>query len=101
MAMLAATATTAEWTALGVIDCDIHNALPPGALYRYLPERWRSYHERFGRRNFTGAYYPKATPNAARTDAFPPSGGRPGSDLAFLQAQLLDAWEIAFGILNP
>ena len=41
-----------------------------------------------------GAYYPKASPSAARTDSWPPTGGPPGSDLAFLREQLLDAWPI-------
>ena len=84
----------------GLIDCDIHNTPAAGALMRYLPQRWREYHQRFGRPEYSGAYYPKASPNAARTDAWPPSGGRPGSDLAFLRAQLLDAWPIEYGILN-
>jgi predicted TIM-barrel fold metal-dependent hydrolase len=84
----------------GLIDCDIHNTPAPGALKRYLPERWRAYYERFGRPGYAGAYYPKGSPNAARSDSWPPSGGPPGSDLAFLQGQLLDAWQIECGILN-
>jgi predicted TIM-barrel fold metal-dependent hydrolase len=84
----------------GLIDCDIHNTPAPGALARYLPERWRDYHERFGRTDYSGAYYPKASRRAARTDAWPPTSGPPGSDLAFLRTQLLDAWSIRYGILN-
>ena len=87
-------------TRAGLIDCDIHNTPAPGALARYLPERWRSYHERFGRPLYAGSYYPKANPNAARSDSWPPSGGPPGSNLAFMQSQLLDAWDISCGILN-
>lgn len=83
-----------------LIDCDIHNTPTPGALTGYLPQRWRDYHERFGRPGYPGAYYPKANPAAARTDAWPPTGGPPGSDLSFLRAQLLDAWPIEYGILN-
>jgi predicted TIM-barrel fold metal-dependent hydrolase len=84
----------------GLIDCDIHNAPAPGALERYLPKRWLEYHRRFGRPGYSGAYYPKASPSAARSDSWPPTGGPPGSDLAFLRAQLLDAWPIEYGILN-
>src|SRR6185312_15708671 len=83
-----------------LIDCDIHNAPSSPALLRpYLPARWRAYHERFGVRGYAGGYYPKANPNAARTDSWPP-GGRPGSDLAFMREQLLDTWNIEYGILN-
>jgi predicted TIM-barrel fold metal-dependent hydrolase len=85
---------------VGLIDSDIHNTPVPGALARYLPERWRAYHERFGRPSYPGADYPKASPNAARSDSWPATGGPPGSDLAFLRAQLLDAWPIKYGILN-
>lgn len=87
---------------VAVIDCDIHNT-PPNeqALYPYLPQRWRRYHELFGMRDFSGGRYPRANPMAARRDAWPPSGGPPGSDLAFLREQLLDAWGIEYGILNP
>lgn len=86
------------------IDCDIHNSIPSDeALNPYLPDGWRRYCERFGLRNYryTGAYYPRANPNAARTDAWPPNGKPPGSDLPFLRQQLLDAWNVEVGVLNP
>jgi predicted TIM-barrel fold metal-dependent hydrolase len=85
-----------------VIDCDIHNAMPDDAtLYRYLSPRWRRYHEMIGLRGHYGGYYPRAMKNAARHDAWPPNGGPPGSNLEFMQAQLLDAWNVEYGILNP
>ena len=86
-----------------IIDCDIHNNVPSeDALYPYLPERWLRYGERFGVRSYrySGAYYPRANPAAARTDAWPPTG-LPGSDLGFLREQLLDAWNVEYGVLNP
>src|SRR5207237_6441756 len=39
--------------------------------------------------------------NAARTDACPPSGLVPGSDLDFMREQLLDRWELGLGVLLP
>lgn len=85
-----------------IIDCDIHNAVPDDAtLYRYLPARWRRYHEMIGLRGHYGGYYPRAYKNAARHDSWPPSGKPPGGDLEFMQSQLLDAWNIEVGILNP
>jgi uncharacterized protein len=89
-------------TPLSVIDCDIHNSLPSEAvLSKYLPERWRQHHEEYGSRGYSGAFYPLANPNAARTDAWPPSGQPPGSDLDFLRHQLLDTWNLEYGILLP
>ena len=84
-----------------IIDCDIHNAVPPGGLSPYLSERWLEHHKTFGLRGRIGGYYPRALRNAARHDAWPPSGLPPGSDLAFMQEQLLDAWNIQYGVLNP
>lgn len=87
-----------------VVDCDIHNNVPSeSALDPYLPPRWRAYRERFGLRSYrySGTNYPRASPNAARADAWPPNGLPPGSDLEFLRAQLLDAWKIEHGVLNP
>jgi uncharacterized protein len=87
---------------LAVIDCDIHPALKsPKALHPYLSERWRKHRETIGDRGFGGSYYPRANPNAARTDAWPPSGLPPGSDLDFTRYQLLDAWDLDFGVLQP
>ena len=89
-------------TKLAVIDGDIHNApASPKTLSKYLPERWRRHHETFGQRGHSGATYPRANLNAARTDSWPPSGLAPGADLSFLQQQLLDEWGIAYGVLNP
>ena len=87
-----------------MIDADIHNTVPSDkALLPYLPEHWRRYCERFGYRNYrySGSYFPRVSPAAARTDAWPPNGKPPGSDLPFLREQLLDLWSIEVGILNP
>jgi predicted TIM-barrel fold metal-dependent hydrolase len=87
---------------LAVIDCDIHNSPPSeGALLKYFPERWRDYHAEYGPRFYSGAYYPLANQNAARTDSWPPSGLPPGSDLDFLREQLLDRWELEYGLMLP
>lgn len=83
-----------------LIDCDIHNAITPAALRRHLPRAWLDYHARYGRKMYPGDFYPKANPMASRTDAWPPTGGPPGSDLPFLRRQLLDAWPIEIGVLN-
>ena len=91
-------------TAPATIDCDIHNALASEKdLLPYLPIRWRQHLETFGPRNYryAGGSYPRLFPNAARVDSWPPSGLPPGADLAFMQEQLLDAWGIEIGILNP
>jgi len=89
-------------TKVRVVDGDIHNAAASEqALYPYLSERWREHHRQFGLRAYAGGVYPRANLNAARTDAWPPSGLPPGSDLPFLQQQLLDAWDMEYGICNP
>ncbi len=84
-----------------VIDGDIHNELgSPKALLPFLPAAWRDYHERYGTFGYSATTYPRINPNAARHDAWPPGGGTPGSSLVFMQEQLLDAWNIEYGILN-
>ena len=89
-------------TKVPVIDTDIHIApASERALDPFLPERWRRYRAQFGKLGYWASGYPRANPNAARMDAWPPSGGPPGSDLPFLREQLLDAWGIEYGILNP
>ncbi|MGH7911637.1 MAG: amidohydrolase family protein [Candidatus Dormibacteraceae bacterium] len=89
-------------TRLPLIDCDIHvQPKDRDRLARYLPPRWRQQMELFRMREASGAYYPRANEHAARTDAWPPAGGPPGSDLGFLREQLLDRWDIDVGILTP
>ncbi|MEM7530609.1 MAG: amidohydrolase family protein [Chloroflexota bacterium] len=84
-----------------IIDCDIHQAVAhPEMLTKHMPTRWRKHHETIGSRGHYGSAYPRAVPNAARHDAWPPSGLPAGADLDFMREQLLDAWNIEYGILN-
>jgi uncharacterized protein len=90
----------------GIIDCDIHPAMRSKTeLYPWLAERWREHLAEYGhqvRIPFTsGTQYPKSAPATARRDAWPPSGGPPGSDLDFMRTQLLDANDTAWGVLAP
>ena len=98
------------------VDCDIHNApRSEQALLQYMPRAWRerrlpggrlevsveARRETLGDRSYLGAEYPRATPRAARTDAWPPSGDPPASDLEFMRAQLLDHYQLEYGVLTP
>jgi predicted TIM-barrel fold metal-dependent hydrolase len=84
-----------------MIDCDIHNDVPNvEALFPYLPEHWR---EHVNHSLFKGPIetsHPPNAPTTARPGSAPPTGGPPGSDLAHLRAQALDAPGVEFGILN-
>ncbi|HET8995082.1 MAG TPA: amidohydrolase family protein [Acetobacteraceae bacterium] len=96
---------TAADAKLGIIDCDIHPYPKPGAFNPYLPERWRKHIAEYGKFN-CGVYadritYPRFQPNLSRRDAWPPNGGPPGSDIGFIREQLLDAYNIAYGVLEP
>src|SRR5262252_4273824 len=94
----------AERVKPAVIDCDIHPKPTLAALRPYLTNRWWEYLQTYGlrsRHGFAKGYpYPKATPQAARRDAWPPGGGLPGSDLAFMQAQYLDPYGIELGVMS-
>jgi predicted TIM-barrel fold metal-dependent hydrolase len=98
----AASATTLT----AIADCDIHQSPKQGmrGLFPYLEARWRTHLETFGplpRQAFqAGPAYPKSQPDASRRDAWPPDGSRPGSDLNFMRRQLLDAHNVALGVLN-
>ena len=92
--------TTARRTRPAIIDCDVHNELDSERdLYPYLPDRWREHLMTYGLRAPSGAIYPRFLNR--RNDAHPPSGREPGSDRAFTAEQLLDEWNVAYGILNP
>ncbi len=90
---------------LGVIDCDVHHALrSPKDLHPYLSVRWREHLQTYGSRTpvpfVASSSYPKSAPALSRHDSWPPGGGPPGSDLKFLQQQLLDRYGIETGFLH-
>jgi uncharacterized protein len=89
-----------------IADCDIHPARATrDELYPFLAKRWHAHLETYGVHAYQGMMegppYPKAQPNAARRDAYPPEGGPQGSSLSFMQKQHLDPNNVALGVLNP
>ena len=87
---------------VSLIDCDVHNY--PNSiddLMPYLSARWQAYVQQSGFSGPPGPTYPKGFAQAARRDAWPPSGLRPGGDPDFARTQLLDAWGIDVAVLNP
>jgi predicted TIM-barrel fold metal-dependent hydrolase len=89
-----------DLTAYPIIDCDIHNEVPSlKTLLPYLPTHWQDY---INESAFVGPDandYPKNAPTTARPDSHPASGP-PGSDLALMREQVLDAWNVDYGILT-
>ena len=90
---------------LRVVDCDVHHAMrSPNDLRPYLPKGWRQHLDEYGLRMpvpfIDSSPYPKATPKLSRTDAWPPGGGPPGSDLDFMREQLLDRYNVEYGMLH-
>ena len=83
-----------------IIDTDVHIVMPDSdTLLKYLPKQWHRHHEISGARGHVKSGYPRL--HKMRLDAFPPTGKAPGTDLAFLQHQLLDEWDIDYGMLTP
>src|SRR6202140_5545298 len=90
---------------LQIIDCDVHPSLHSRAdLNRFLTKRWQEHLKTYGdhlRTPYIGTTpYPRSSPLIARRDSWPPTGGPPGSDLAFMRKQHLDPLEVEFGILQ-
>lgn len=92
---------------LGYVDCDVHPFIRSGADFDpFLSERWRKHRQTIGGRvrqaMANAANYPRMSPGVGmRIDAWPPDGSHPGSDLAFMRMQLLDAFNVAYGIMLP
>ncbi len=92
---------------LGFIDCDVHPFFKtPAEFDAFLPQRWREHRATIGGRTRQGlakaSNYPRMSPgNGQRMDAWPPDGTHPGSDLPFMQEQLLDLFNVAYGLLAP
>ncbi len=95
----------AEDTRLAIIDCDVHHAMrSPKDLNPYLSQRWRDHLATYGSRRpvpfVSASPYFKSAPALSRKDTWPPNGGPPGSDLSFLQEQLLDRYGIEYAMLH-
>jgi hypothetical protein len=89
---------------LGIVDCDIHpNFRSNNDLSPFLPARWQEHWREYGvhlRQGLSATLaHPRMNPAVARADAWPPNGGPPGSDLAFMRAHHLDAYGIEHGML--
>ena len=89
-------------TDITLVDADVHNY--PNSIHDltpYMSRRWQAYVQQSGMSLPGASFYPKVFAQAARRDAFPPSGKRPGGDPDFAREQLLDAWHIDRAVLNP
>jgi predicted TIM-barrel fold metal-dependent hydrolase len=88
-----------------IIDVDIHPKSSIEDLRPYLSNRWWDHLETYGARTrqgfLKGFPYPKSQPQASRRDSWPPGGGLPASDLAFMREQYLDCYDIEYAIMNP
>lgn len=98
---------TGNQSHLGFIDCDVHPFYKsPAEFDEFLPQKWREHRASIGGRTRQGlakaSNYPRMSPgNGQRMDAWPPDGTHPGSDLPFMQLQLLDKFNVAYGLLAP
>jgi predicted TIM-barrel fold metal-dependent hydrolase len=94
---------TAASAQLAIVDCDIHPAFRrPSDLHPFLPARWREHMTTFGehlRQGLSGQLaWPRMMAAGMRVDAFPEEGP-PGSDLALMRRQHLDANGVEYGML--
>ena len=73
-------------------------------LNPFLSKRWQEHLKTYGdhlRTPYIGTTpYPRSSPLIARRDAWPPTGGPPGSDLDFMRKQHLDPLDVEFGMLQ-
>src|SRR5438874_6014039 len=85
-----------------MIDCDVHQNFGSIAdLLPYLPEVYRDHVEHGGYGGISFREYHWTHPEGFwRKDAFPEDGSPPGADYDLLCKQLLDAYDIDFGILT-
>lgn len=88
---------------LDLIDCDIHPYPKKRAdLYQFLPREWRDHAETYGARGsqpfLSMMHIPRV--QVARLDS-EPGEGPAGSDLKMMQEQLLDYYDIKYGVLQP
>jgi predicted TIM-barrel fold metal-dependent hydrolase len=84
----------------GAIDCDIHPSVPNlQALLPYLEEHWRETVLLRGMDELNSISYPLSAPSTARPD-WRPASGKPGAELARVQAEALDPFGTSIAICN-
>ncbi len=84
-----------------IIDVDIHEAFKSiKDLVPYLEDPWKTLIDQGAWKGFTQPFVYWATGGGNRADSKPPSGGPEGSDYEFMCEQLLDAYEIKYGVLT-
>jgi predicted TIM-barrel fold metal-dependent hydrolase len=82
------------------IDCDLHPAVPAiEALFPYLDPYWRDRVVERGIASLDTIAYPPGAPKSVRHD-WRDAGGKGGSRLEDLRAQVLDRWDIGMAICN-
>ena len=73
----------AQKSKVEIVDCDFHPKITVEQLRPHLSDRWWQYLQTYGirqRHAYAKGYpFPKATPQAARRDSWPPTGGLPAS----------------------
>ena len=92
---------------MGFVDCDVHPFFrTPADFDPFLSAKWVEHRKTIGNRSRQGLHkgttYPRMSPgNGMRMDAWPEDGGPPGSDLKLMQEQLLDLYDVRYGLLAP
>lgn len=84
-----------------IIDTDIHERITYSEIVEYLDNPWRHYIE--DNHWIQEKHMPYTQPTVAgvdRADAKTPEGGDAGTDLSFMQKQLLDNDGVEYGILT-
>ena len=84
----------------GAIDCDVHPAVPTmSALLPYLPRHWAEIVTARGIGDLDSVAYPNNSPLSGRPD-WRDGARKPGSDLAGLRRDALDAFGTDIAICN-
>lgn len=85
-----------------LVDADIHPMASVATLASRMSTKWRTHLEKFGRRTPTVfEFYPRAVNGGFRVDSRTDKPGSfPGDDLELMQKQLLDEYDMDYGILN-
>ena len=85
----------------GGVDCDLHPAVPHlTSLLPYMNDYWRDQVTTRGMTDLISQSYPTNSPISSRPD-WRPGQGKPGSNLADMQKQALDRFQVSYGICNP